>query len=101
MTCRGIYMKNKIETFKIPYVRNLEGRVNNINPYAIINLHNKDVLLEVPKEYAIANFNNQNYYFLASDLSNTERSFFNDSYTILEYDYLYRLDYNFQRNKTR
>lgn len=34
-------MKNKIETFKIPYVRNLEGRVNNINPYVIINLHKK------------------------------------------------------------
>ena len=91
-------MKNTIEIFKIPHIRNFEGRANDINPYVIVNLYNMVVLLEVPKEYAIANFNNQNYYFLASDLSNIEQRFFSDFYTILEYDYLYRIDYNYQKN---
>ena len=91
-------MKKTIEIFKIPHIRNFEGRANDINPYVIVNLYNMVVLLEVPKEYAIADFNNQNYYFLASDLSNIEQRFFSDFYTILEYDCLYRIDYNYQKN---
>ena len=93
-------MRNKIEIFKIPHIRNFEGRVNDINPYAIVNLYNMVVLLEVPKEYAIANFNTQNYYFLASDLSDNEKHFFCDFYSVLEYDCLYRIDYNYQQKQT-
>ena len=93
-------MKNTIEIFKIPHIRNFEGRANDINPYAIVNLYNMVALIEVPKEYAIANFDTQNYYFLASDLSDIERRFFCDFYTILEYDCLYRIDHNDQKKKT-
>ena len=92
-------MKNKIVAYKIPHIRNSEGRINDMNPYISVNLKDMVALFEVPKEYAKENFNSQNYYFLASDLSTIERRFFNDFYTVLEYDYLYRIVNSNQKKK--
>jgi len=81
--------KNIIDAFKIPYISNFYGRTNNINPYTIVDLNGKRVLLEVTKDYAKKN--EGNYYFLADDLTDQERTFFDNCYIKLEYDLLYKL----------
>ena len=81
--------KNTIVAIRIPYISNFYGRTNNINPYTIIELNGKKVLLEVTKDYAKQN--EGTYYFLADDLTEQERTFFDAFYTKLEYDYLYKL----------
>lgn len=81
--------KNTIVAIRIPYISNFYGRTNNINPYTIIELNDKKVLLEVTKDYAKQN--EGTYYFLADDLTEQERISFDAFYTKLEYDYLYKL----------
>ncbi len=81
--------KNVVNAVKIPYNCNLYGRTNDINPYTIVNLNGKRVLLEVTKDYA--KHNNGDYYFLAKYLTSEEIKFFSDCYQELEYDYLYRI----------
>ena len=86
---------NTIEAIRIPYISNFYGRTNNINPYTIIELNGKKVLLEVTKDYAKQN--EGTYYFLVDDLTEQERTFFDAFYTKLEYDYLYKLHDETQR----
>lgn len=81
--------KNTIEVIRIPYISNFYGRSNNINPYTIIDLNGKKVLLEVTKDYAKQN--DGIYYFLVDDLTDQERVAFDAFYTKLEYDYLYKM----------
>jgi len=81
--------KNTIIAIRIPYISNFYGRTNNINPYTIIELNGKRFLLEVTKDYAKQN--EGTYYFLADDLTEQERTFFDAFYTKLEYDYLYKM----------
>lgn len=88
--------KNVVEAFKIPYINNLYGRVNDINPYTIIDLNRKKILLEVTKDF-VKN-NDGDYYFLASDLTIDEQTFFDNCYTEIEYDFLYNI--NNARKKT-
>lgn len=45
--------------------------------------------MEVTKDYAKQN--KGNYYFMVSDLTEQERTFFDSCYTKLEYDYLYKM----------
>ena len=81
--------KNIIDAYKIPNINSFYGRTNNINPYTITNLNSKKILLEVTKDYAKQN--EDDYYFLADELTEEERVIFDDFYTELEYDYLYKL----------
>lgn len=82
-------MKYTIDVFRIPYVSNFYGRSNNINPFTIINLNGKQILLEVTKDYAKKN--KGDYYFLADELTDEEKNFFDSCYVKLEYDFLYRM----------
>lgn len=81
--------KNTMDAIKIPYISNFYGRTNNINPYTIVNLNGKIILLEVTKDYAKQN--EGDYYFLADELTDQEKNFFDSCYTKLEYDYLYKM----------
>lgn len=81
--------KNRIDTYKVPNINCLYGRTNNNNPYIIINLNDKKILLEVTKDYAKKN--EGDYYFLADDLTIQEREFFASSYNKMEFDFIYRL----------
>lgn len=64
------------------------GQSHNVNPYIVIDLNGKRLLLEVPREYVKQN--EGNYYYLAEDISENEIALHN-GYVKIEYDYLYRI----------
>lgn len=92
-------MKKEIDVYEVPYVANLRGRGENVNPYTVLNVNNITILLEVPKEIAKEHFDERNYFFLACDFNEYEQSFFCEHHTIIAYDYLYRIDNNYEDEK--
>lgn len=82
--------KNKIDAYKIPNISSLYGRYNECSPYMLVTSNNKNILIEVTKDYVKTTPGE--YYFLASDLSKNEQTFFDSLYVELEYDYLYKLE---------
>ena len=58
----------------------------------------KVVLLEVPKDYI--KINKVEYYFLASDLTETEKDFFCSCYTQINCDYVYNLNNYKEKQKS-
>lgn len=86
-----------IETYKIPNINSLYGRTKNCNPFLYTNINSNKVLIEVPKDYAKDNI--EDCYFLSCDLDSAEKQFFDSQYTELEYDYIYKLEKNFNTKK--
>lgn len=97
--CEAIFsnLKKNISVFEVPNKSTLYGRVNNCNPYILTNLNDKDILMEVTKDYA--KDSSEKLYFLADDLTDNEKDFFDNKSEILEVDYIYKLDK--RRNKVR
>lgn len=86
-----------IDTYKVPNVSSLYSRTTNCNPFLYTNINSNKVLIEVPKDYAKDNI--ENCYFLSCDLDSPEKQFFDSQYTELEYDYIYKLEKNFNTKK--
>ena len=86
-----------IDTYKVPNVSSLYSRTTNCNPFLYTNINSNKVLIEVPKDYAKDNI--ENCYFLSCDLDSSEKQFFDSQYTELEYDYIYKLEKNFNTKK--
>jgi len=81
--------KRIIEAYKVSNSSCLYGRSKICNPYILTSMFGKVVLLEVPKDYI--KINKVEYYFLASDLTETEKDFFCSCYTQINCDYVYNL----------
>lgn len=94
-----IHSTRIIEAYKVPNESCLYGRSTNCNPFLYTEINGKKVLIETTKDYAKNNVGD--YYFLSCDLSVAEKTFFDSSYTKLEYDYLYRIETEFNDKKTK
>ena len=86
-----------IDTYKVPNVSSLYSRTTNCNPFLYTNINSNKVLIEVPKDYAKDNI--ENCYFLSCDLDSSEKQFFDSKYTKLKYEYIYKLEKNFNTKK--
>ena len=86
-----------IDTYKVPNVSSLYSRTTNCNPFLYTNINSNKVLIEVPKDYAKDNI--ENCYFLSCDLDSSEKQFFDSQCTELEYEYIYKLEKNFNTKK--
>ena len=92
--------RKSIDAIKVPNKKVLYGRENYINPYTIMTLDGKILLLEVTKDYAKQN--EGEYYFLCSDLSKEERKAFSPCHVNLEYDFLVKMqEESLNNNKSR
>ena len=81
-----------IDAYKMPNINCLYGRSKKCNPYILSNIFGKVILLEVPKDYV--KLNKVDYYFLASDLTITEKETFDTCCIKIKCDYIYNLNYN-------
>ena len=77
----------------------LYGRSKNCNPYILTSMSNKVVLLEVLKDYIKTN--EIEYYFLASDLTVSEKEFFDSCYTQINCDFVYNLNNDIEIEKQK
>ena len=84
--------KKIIDAYKMSNLSCLYGRANNCNPYILTSISNKDVLLEVSKDYVKTN--ELEYYFLASDLTPDEKESFDSCYRQINCDFVYNLNNN-------
>ena len=95
--------KNIVEVYRIPNERVLYGRTYKSNPYMLTKFNNKNVLMEVTKDYFKKN--SGDYYFLAEDLADAEKLAFDSYYTKIECEYVYNFsDYkceNKNKNKNK
>lgn len=82
--------KKTIEAYKMSNSSCLYGRSKDCNPYILTSISNKAILLEVPNDYVKTN--EVEYYFLASDLTESEKEFFCSCYTQISCDYVYNLN---------
>lgn len=91
--------KRIIEVYKMTNSSCLYGRSKNCNPYILTSMSNKVVLLEVPKDYIKTN--EIEYYFLASDLTVSEKEFFDSCYTQINCDFVYNLNNDIEIEKQK
>lgn len=84
--------KRIIDIYKMQNYSCLYGRSKNCNPYILTNISNKVILLEVTKDYIKTN--GAEYYFLASDLTSSEKEFFDSCYMQINCDFVYNLNNN-------
>lgn len=98
------FMKKKqiVPVFKVPNERALYTRVNNNNPYVYTEINGKKILMEISKDDAKKNFSD--CYFLAKDLTTSEKTFFDVLQSEIECDYVYSLNneaFSYVQNKRR
>lgn len=89
--------KRMIEVYKMPNLSCLYGRSENCNPYILTSISNKIVLLEVPKDYIKTN--KVEYYFLSSDLTQSEREIFDSCSKKINCDFVYSLNNNLEKER--
>lgn len=78
-----------VSVYKVPNISALYTRSNNCNPFIYTEVNGQKVLMEVTKDYAKNNPND--YYFLGSELTNEECTFFEILEQDLVCDYIYKL----------
>ena len=81
---------NKLYTFKITDKRQLE-RIS-CNPYKLVNINNKRILLETDKE--LAKEQEGEYHLLWNDLTEYEQKFLGDEMKLIDIDYIYSYNQN-------
>ena len=91
--------KKTIDVYKVPNLNTLYGRSNDINPYMLTTLNNKKVLIEVTKDHVKKN--EGEYYFLASELTEEERTSFDNFHKKIECDYIYELSEYFKEGNQK
>ena len=78
--------KEKVYTYKT--TSNIELSNMSCNPYSLININDKKILLETALE--LAKEKEGEYYFLWSELNNYEQKHFGDEMRLMEVDYVYK-----------
>lgn len=81
--------KYRVQTFCMPSKINMEGRSEKCRPYVLRTIGEDSVLMEVTNDYVLTH--NDPYYYLYSDMTESERNFFSPVYRVLEVDYVYQL----------
>ena len=81
--------KNIIDAYMVPTNNAIYGRTNKINPYMLTKINQKNILMEVTKDYFKKN--KGEYYFLAKDLTEKEKIAFDNYNRKIECDYIYNL----------
>ena len=91
--------KRIIDVYQMPNLNCLYGRCKNCNPYILTNISNKSILLEVTKDYIKTN--GGKYYFLSSDLTQSEKDFFDSCYMQVNCDFVYKLNNDIEIQKSK